>query len=136
MKKFIVRFLTICFALVLVNSEVSAQGAQGHVTIQGRVLGHDKKPLPGVTVAEVDAEQRTVRAVTTDVQGNYAIRIDNKADSLSFSYIGNETIMRSIGNQTSVNVTMATANAGLGEVVVFAQKRTDNGMMPIRERDV
>jgi TonB-linked SusC/RagA family outer membrane protein len=64
------------------------------------------------------------------------MRIKTKSDSLSFSFIGNETIKQSIGNRTTVNLTMRSTASGLGEVVISAQRRTDNGMMSIRDKDL
>ena len=126
MKKLIRQLFTFCIALLLINVGVNAQGNQKGTTIQGRVLDQNRKPLNGVTVAEVDADQRTVKAVVTDVDGNYAIHIENKADSLAFSFIGTETIRQAIGNRTSINITMRVTARGMDEVVVVAQRRTDN----------
>src|ERR1043166_9540681 len=93
MKKLLVQLTVLCFAFLFGNSAANAQGAPTQtITVQGRVLDQDKKPLHGVTVAEVDPDQRTVRAVKTDVEGNFAFKIKSKSDSLFFSYIGNETI--------------------------------------------
>ncbi|MEI6947813.1 SusC/RagA family TonB-linked outer membrane protein [Paraflavisolibacter sp. H34] len=118
------------------NNAAKAQSAPTQITVLGRVLDQDKKPLHGVTVAEVDADQRTVRAVKTDVEGNYAIKIHSKSDSLSFSFIGNESMKLAIGDRSTINVTMRSTASGLGEVVVVAQRRMDNGMMSIRENDM
>lgn len=136
MKRFLAHLITLFFAAFLLSAEVNAQGAAGTVTVQGRVLDQNKKPVQGVTVAEVDVEQRTIRAVSTDVEGNYVIRINNTEDSLTFSYIGNETIKQPIGSRRTINITMRTSSAGLGEVIVVAQRRTDNGLMNIKERNM
>ncbi|MBE7171212.1 MAG: SusC/RagA family TonB-linked outer membrane protein [Williamsia sp.] len=136
MKKLFVQLLVLCIAFLLRNSAVMAQGTPPSTTVQGRVLDQDKKPLHGVTVTEVDRDQRTVRAVRTDVEGNYAIKVQNKSDSLYFSFIGNETIKMGIGSRTTVNLTMRSSNASMGEVIVTAQRKTDNGMMSIRDKDL
>jgi len=136
MKKLFVQLTAFCLAFLLGISAAKSQATPGTITVQGRVLDQDRKPLHGVTVAEVDADQRTVRAVKTDIEGNYAIKIQNKNDSLSFSFIGNETIMQGIGNRTTVNLTMMSNNKGLDVVIVSAQRRTDNGMFSIKENDL
>ncbi|RYZ29498.1 MAG: SusC/RagA family TonB-linked outer membrane protein, partial [Chitinophagaceae bacterium] len=136
MKKLLAQLFILCVITLLQHSVAKAQVAPVTITIQGRVLDQDKKPLQGVTVAEVDADQRTIRAVKTDVEGNFAFKIQNKADSLTFSFIGTETIKLGIGNRTVFTVTMQTKAGDLGEVVVSAQRRHDNGMMSIRERDL
>jgi len=119
-----------------VSAGVQAQGNQRGVTVQGRVVDQNRKPVSGVTVAEVDADQRTVKAVQTDVNGNFAIHVERQSDSLAFSYIGSETIMQGIGNRTTVNVTMRTSARGMEEVVVVAQRRIDNGLMSISDKNL
>ncbi len=136
MKKFLAQGLVLCFVFLFGNSIAKAQGTPGSIIVQGRVLDQDKKPLQGVTVAEVDPDQRTIRAVKTDLEGNFAIKIKSKSDSLFFSFIGNETIKMSLGARTTFNVSMRSSNSGLGEVIVSAQRRSDNGMMSIRDKDL
>lgn len=135
MKKLLAQ-LALLMVVVLVGYTKAAAQAAPATTVQGRVLDQDRKPLQGVTVAEVDPDQRTVRAVKTDVEGNFAIKIQSKSDSLSFSFIGNETIKMAIGNRTTFNVSMRSSAGGLGEVVVSASRRSDNGMFSIREKDL
>jgi TonB-linked SusC/RagA family outer membrane protein len=136
MEKFMLRVFSFCIALLLVSAGVQAQGNQRGVTVQGRVVDQNRKPVSGVTVAEVDADQRTVKAVQTDVNGNFAIHVERQSDSLAFSYIGSETIMQGIGNRTTVNVTMRTSARGMDEVVVVAQRRIDNGLMSISDKNL
>ena len=136
MKKLVPQLIILCFVFLFSNSVAKSQSTPASITVQGRVLDKDKKPLQNVTVAEVDRDQRTVRAVRTDVEGNFALKIQSQTDSLTFSFIGTETIQLAIGSRTTFNVTMNTSTANLGEVVVVSQRRTDNGMMQIKEKDV
>jgi TonB-linked SusC/RagA family outer membrane protein len=136
MKRFIKQLTSLCILLLVFHNAAKTQGTQPTITVMGKVLDQKKKPLQGVTVAEIDADQRTVRAVTTDVEGNYAIHINKKSDSLSFSFIGTESITQAIAGRTTINVTMKTNHSGLDEVVVISAKKVDNGIMPIAERDM
>jgi TonB-linked SusC/RagA family outer membrane protein len=136
MKKLILQLAVLCAISLFADTVAKAQDNQKTVTVQGRVVDDNRKPLSGVTVAEVDAEQRTIKAVETDIDGNYAIRVENTADSLSFSYIGTSTIMQAIGSRTTINVTIRTTVKGMDEVVVISQARTDNGLMPISSRNM
>jgi TonB-linked SusC/RagA family outer membrane protein len=136
MKKLILQVFTFCIVLLVIHTDVAAQANQRGTTIQGRVIDQNRKPLSGVTVAEVDADQRTVKAVQTNVDGNYAIHLENKSDSLAFSFIGTETIKQAAAGRTSVNITMKVSNRNLDEVIIIAQKRSDNGLMSINEKDL
>lgn len=110
--------------------------AQQKITVQGRVLDAKKNPMAGVTIAEVDAEQRTINAVKTDVDGNFAIKISNTNNKLSFSYIGFKTITQNINDKSTINVSMEAKDNGMDEVVIVSQKKIDNGLVPIPERDL
>ncbi|HVG40804.1 MAG TPA: SusC/RagA family TonB-linked outer membrane protein, partial [Chitinophagaceae bacterium] len=134
MKKFLNLFFCI-FSFAIGINTANAQQAPS-ITVQGKVLDRDKKPIQGVTVAEIDDEQRTLRAATTDVEGNFAIRISNKKNKLSFSYIGHKSVIQNIGDRTSFTINMETVGGDLGEVVVVAQRKTDNGMVAIPERSL
>src|SRR4051812_31930658 len=97
--------LSILLCMSVLQTDVFAQSAPP-LTVQGRVLDKQKVPIQGVTVAEVDADERTVRAVTTDVDGNFAIRISDRKDRLSFSFIGHKTVTVNINERTSFNIAM------------------------------
>lgn len=124
-----------CF-FILIFSEVAKAQESGTVTVQGKVVDKQKSGIQGVTVAEIDAEKRTIRAVTTDVEGAFAIRISNKRNKLNFSYIGYKTITQTIGDRTTFTVNLETEVSDLGEVVVVSQRRTDNGNVAIPEKNL
>jgi TonB-linked SusC/RagA family outer membrane protein len=136
MKRFLEQLFILFVAVFLLQVKLMAQGAPTVTTVQGKVLDQNRKPVQGVTVAELDPDQRIIRAVSTDVGGNYALKISNIADTLAFSYIGNETIKQPIGTRRTINITMRTSSAGLGEVIVVGQRRSDNGLMSLNEKDI
>ena len=72
MKKLVPQLIVLCFVFLFANSVAKAQSTPASITVQGRVLDKDRKPLQNVTVAEVDRDQRTVRAVRSDVEGHFA----------------------------------------------------------------
>ncbi len=84
------------------------------ITIKGKVVDNTNEPMIGVTVS-VDGHQQT--GVVTDSDGNYSINVPANA-TLKFSYIGFDDKKVSVGNKTTVNVTMQENNTDLQEVVV------------------
>ena len=137
MKRVLVHFISVLFAVLLLHSKIQSQDrAAASTIVQGKITDQNKKPIEGVTVAEVDEEQRIIKAVSTDVEGNFVLRIAKKTDSLVFSYIGNASITQAIGNRTNFNVVMNTKEGSLGEIIVVATRKTDNGLMPINERNL
>src|SRR4051794_9949183 len=106
MKKFFLHLIS-CFFLLFA---MSAGHAQQTITVQGKVLDADKSPLQGVTVAEVDQDSRTIKAVRTDVDGNFSLKVTNTKNRITFSFIGYTTTDLAIGTRTTFNVNLQSAS--------------------------
>ena len=131
MKKYFA-FLLCCFCLSVLSSEVVAQNKT--VVVQGQILDADKKPVNGVTVAELDDEGRTIKAAKTDIDGNFSIAVANINHKLSFSHISFKTLEQAIGTKTTFNVTLESVEKNMESIVIVASRKLDNGMLPINER--
>ncbi|MBC7947711.1 MAG: SusC/RagA family TonB-linked outer membrane protein [Chitinophagaceae bacterium] len=135
MKKLIIQ-LTTSFCLILfLHFAASAQGAPG-IIVQGTLLDSDKKPISGVTVAEVDAEGRTIRATRTDIEGNFSLKINSNKHRLSFSHISHRSMDLPIESRTTFNVALESSTRDLSDVIVISQRRIDNGMVAISEKNL
>ncbi|MBS1563280.1 MAG: SusC/RagA family TonB-linked outer membrane protein, partial [Bacteroidetes bacterium] len=122
---------------LLCCSGTQAQDAGTGTIIRGKVIDKkDKAPIQHVSVAEIDKDNRTLRGVTTDIDGNYALKLTNPNSKIMFSYIGYKTITESIKGRTSINITLEQSNNDLGEVVVVSARKTDNGNLAIADRDL
>ena len=107
MTKKVLLTLSIMFILL---SQVWAQSR----TITGKVTdAASRQGLPGVTVLVKGTQTGT----STDIDGAYSLPVPDNA-TLSFSFIGYTTVERSVGNATTLNVTMNVDAAQLSEVVV------------------
>ena len=69
-------------------------------TVSGTVSDSEGLPLPGATVVV----QGTSIGVTSDFDGNYSIKIDNRNNSLAFSYTGFKKQIIAIGSKNILNV--------------------------------
>ncbi|SOD78392.1 SusC/RagA family TonB-linked outer membrane protein [Spirosoma fluviale] len=84
-------------------------------TITGKVLSSDdNSALPGVNVAV----KGTTRGTTTDANGEYKISIPNERAILVFSSVGFISQEITVGNRSSVDVTILADTRALSEVVV------------------
>ena len=84
-------------------------------TVTGRVLsGDDNTGLPGVSVAV----KGTTRGTTTDANGEYRLGIPNGGTVLVFSAVGFVTQEVTVGNKSTINLTLTTDTRALNEVVV------------------
>ncbi|AYB35489.1 SusC/RagA family TonB-linked outer membrane protein [Chryseolinea soli] len=109
MKK--IRILLLPLAMLLCGY-VSAQTVTGKVT-----SASDGAPVPGVSVVV----KGTTVGTTTNAEGDYTLSgSDVGGGTLVFSFIGFETQEVAVGNQTTVNVSLAEDIKELGEVVVTA----------------
>lgn len=88
--------------------------AYGQVRITGTVVDDTREPLPGVSIIV----QGTIRGTTTDFDGKYAIEAEPN-DILVFSMVGMVSQSILVGNQTVINVTLATETTALDEIVVI-----------------
>ncbi|WP_316784320.1 TonB-dependent receptor [Pedobacter frigiditerrae] len=85
--------------------------------ITGKVLGaEDGLPIPGVSVKI----KGTNTAVQTENNGTYSITVPSSETVLVYSYLSYVTIEKSVGNQTTINVSLETATNTLNQVVVVA----------------
>ncbi len=107
------KFLRICFlVLFLAPGVVLAQ-----TEVSGKVTSADDgSSLPGVNVVVKGTAQGTV----TDIDGNYRINVPDGNATLVFSFIGLSTQEITVGDRTSIDVTMTTDTKQLGEVIVTA----------------
>lgn len=81
--------------------------------LTGKVVDSAGEPIPGVNVLDRIANTGT----TTDLDGNYSISVTNNS-VLVFSFIGFKDQEFLVGNQSSINVTLAEDVSDLSEVVV------------------
>ncbi len=112
--------------------------AQEKVLIRGKVIsGTDNEPLIGVSVVEVDKDNRTITGTQTDLDGNYSLRVSAESNhKLFFSYIGFKNQTLSISADRTVNCVLQEDTQTLGEVTVTAQRKMSSGFMDIAERDM
>lgn len=98
--------------------------SQTNITVNGTVKDEAGTGLPGVTVVL----QGTTRGTSTDANGNFSIAVPETGAVLVFSYIGYTTQQVTVGNQTSLNITLAQDMKALEEVVVVGygtQRKSD-----------
>ena len=86
-------------------------------TITGKVTSaEDGSTLPGVNVILKGTSNGTV----TDIDGNFRLTVPQDGGTLVFSFVGLQTLEMPVGNQTTIDVSMASDVTQLSEVVVTA----------------
>ncbi|GAA4508709.1 TonB-dependent receptor [Hymenobacter ginsengisoli] len=82
--------------------------------VSGTVKGADGAAIPGATVLV----KGTSLGTSTNADGRFDIQVPASATALVVSYVGYESKQVAIGDQSTVNVTLAATQTGLNEVVV------------------
>jgi TonB-linked SusC/RagA family outer membrane protein len=131
MKSLFIKLSFLLVAIVFANAVIAQR-----VSVQGKITGSNKSAVPDVTVAEVDADGRTIRAVKTDVEGNFVINVTNTKNKLSFSHISYRSQLLPINSRVTFNMALESNNKDLGDVVVVSYKKIDNGNVAIPEREL
>lgn len=93
----------------LANENMSQKIVTGQVT-----SSEDGLPLPGVNVTI----KGTTTGAVTDMQGNYAISLENEKQKLVFSFIGLQSSEVSPNDNATLNVKLLEDASQLSEVVV------------------
>lgn len=99
-------FLTLA---LLLGNLVFAQ-----VTVQGKVTDNNSQPLAGVTVTVKENSTGT----TTNSEGNFSISVPRQQSVLIFSYVGFPSQEVTVGDRSTVNISLAPTGGQLNEVVV------------------
>ncbi|MAJ06602.1 MAG: SusC/RagA family TonB-linked outer membrane protein [Crocinitomicaceae bacterium] len=107
-------YLFVSFVIIAVS--VSSQSFM----VTGTVIDETKEGMPGVTV-KVDGSDK---GTTTDLDGKYALSIDDKSDKLVFSFIGYKKHIVQVNDQVKINVQLNVSSESLDEVVVIGYGKT------------
>ncbi len=84
--------------------------------VSGKVTDEAGLPVVGATVLV----KGTTKGTTTNFEGSYNITVTDKANVLVFSFLGLETQEITVGNQTTINVTLKEDVSQLNEVTINA----------------
>ncbi len=106
--------------------------------ISGKIVdASTQEPLPGVNILI----KGTTRGTSTDSQGNFSLEVDDENTVLVFSFIGYTTQEVTVGNRTSVDISLVSDAQALGEVVVIGygemnKKDLTNAVSSLKGKDL
>jgi TonB-linked SusC/RagA family outer membrane protein len=89
---------------------------QQSVTVSGTVVDERGETMPSVNVVI----KGTTTGVLTDIDGQYSIAVPGSSAVLVYSFLGYLPVERTVGNQRTINVTLAEDSKLIDEVVVTA----------------
>src|ERR1700712_2301073 len=139
MKKFLAAKSYLILLLVVLICSLKGY-AQPKAVIKGKVTeAATGKPIGGVSVTEVNDNDRQINGVSTDETGVFTVRVADIKNKLRFSYIGFATKTAAIGNRTTINIALGSDTSNSGDVVVLSRKSSDvvsTGITSTAKRDL
>ena len=108
--------------------------SQAQVIVSGTV-SDATDVLMMVNVVEIDEANRIIEATTTDINGQFTMKVKNTKDKLQFSYIGYTTQVLAIGDRKVFNIVLKD-ELQLDEVVISGVKKLNAGGLDIPEREM
>ena len=114
LKSQIGRIFGLVFLCLLMFPTAVARGQGRSVTVTGTVVDELNQPVIGASVLV----KNTVNGVSTNVDGQYSIRLDDKNVVLVFTYLGYATQEIAVSGRTEINVQLQPDSEMVEEVVV------------------
>ncbi|HTN35483.1 MAG TPA: TonB-dependent receptor plug domain-containing protein, partial [Arachidicoccus sp.] len=128
-RKFTITLFLLSTLMLLVSPMIYGQQPEKRIILRGRVLdAASQLPLSGASVIEVDKDGRTINGTVTDIDGNYALRLDNpKENNIAVAYINYKTFTEKIKDRPSIDILLENNESSLTDVIVKADNMIDNG---------
>lgn len=127
-KKIILIILQLVFILTSVFG-------QSKIRVRGKVTDGNEA-LPGVTVVELDKNNRIQTGTTTNLDGEYVIFLKGDDSKLQFSFIGYKVQTIDLNGKTTINVVLEEDVKTLGSIDIVAEAVTNTGFMNVQDRDL
>jgi TonB-linked SusC/RagA family outer membrane protein len=99
----------------VLDTQASAPFPDQQKEIRGRVTDATGNPLPGVNVIE----KGTINGAVTTSDGTFVLTVSSARSVITLSFVGYVSQEVTVGDQTSLNITLAEAVTGLDEIVVI-----------------
>ena len=90
--------------------------ALAQINVKGKVVDESGEAIPSVSILEMG----TGNGVVSGLNGEYEITVKDQNAQLRFSFLGFQTVIRTVANQTTINITLVEEVSELETVVVTA----------------
>ncbi len=128
------KHIFIWLTLIICSIGSTAFGQQKTI-ITGQIIDEDnKQTLIGVNIVEVDENGRFVSGTVTDLDGNFTMVVSSENATIQISYLGYKSKTIKLNGQKRLDVPLKSEATSLEEVVVTAQKISNDGVLAVRDR--
>ncbi|MGQ1947662.1 SusC/RagA family TonB-linked outer membrane protein [Geofilum sp. OHC36d9] len=123
--------------LIFVLFVTSVATAQQRAIIRGKVTSElEPQGVIGVTVAELDKNNRLINGTVTNLDGDYLMEISSTDNKLQFSSIGYIDLVVDIAGKSVINAKLSESVVQLAGAEIVGQRRTNTGVMTVPDRDL
>lgn len=123
--------------LVVLLAAIGVFAQQEAVMLTGKVTSATNgETLMGVSVAELDDNNRVINGTITDLDGNYVLRLKSAKNKIKFSYIGFIPQTFSNNDKKRLDVKLKEESRMLTETVVIGKRTTNDGSFNIPTREL
>ena len=103
--------------------------------IKGKIVDSiTKETLMAVNIVEVDKNGRFISGITSDINGNYVLKVSDVKNQIQVSFIGYKKQTFSIDGRTTIDIKLETESIAVGDVVVTGAKMSNDGTTQVRDR--
>lgn len=98
--------------------------------ITGKVSDESSQPIPGVSIIV----KGNTTGTTSDFNGNYELKVPSNFNTLQYSFMGFETVEKTIGTQTTINVVLKESAAQLDEIVITGFRGAEQRAIAVKRQ--
>ena len=106
--------LLMLFPTYLIVASDTTDDRKATWDVEGRISDSNGSPIVGAMVIL----KGTSQGVTSDIDGNFAIKVSSDRDVLVFSFLGYSSVELSVGTQTWLSVTLQEESLAVEQVIV------------------
>ena len=129
-------FAIFLFIFMLLFQIAAVGQNSGNDIVQGTITSKADGPLLGLSVLELDANNRVVNGTSTDINGHFVLKIKNPANNIVFQYLGYIKQVKKIGTTRTFNILMADQTHEIADVTITARKKMNQGGFSIPTREI
>lgn len=112
---------------------MSLGSLQAQQIVRGKV-SDDLGGILGVTVVELDENERVLQGTITDIDGNYTIKVSSPNVKIKFSFIGYKSVVEQVNGRNDISVILKSDAKLMSEVTIVGQ-RSSSSLTGVDVRD-
>lgn len=121
--------INIVFILLFLLPFAQVLKAQAQTfTVKGRVTDKsDRQPVVGASVTIIDKDKRVITGTSTDIEGNYSLRVTDRTYRIAVSFIGYRSTAPLLVDKPVINFQLDPSSNDLEVINISGRVQVDDG---------